>query len=114
RATYEVLLAQLDRYPDLGCDVDSLSDFSAMNRAVDFMSRLVYDDQGREVINFGKYKGRLCEEVLASEPGYYDWIMKSDFPASTQKAFTTVMERVRSARKAAARAANATEGVANA
>lgn len=116
RATYEVLLAQLDRYPDIGCDVESLSDFSAMNRAVDFMSRLVYDDRGREVINFGKYKGRLCEEVLAAEPGYYDWIMKSDFPASTQKAFTTVMERVRSARKAASRAAcsNANEGVGNA
>lgn len=100
RATYEVLLAQLERYPDLGTDVESLSEFSAMNRSVDFVGRLVLDDKGREVINFGKYKGRLAEEVLSIEPGYYDWIMKSDFPSSTQKAFTVVMERVLNNRKA--------------
>lgn len=102
RATYEVLQAQLDRYPDLANDVKSLSEFSAMNKAVDFMGRLVYDDQGREIINFGKYKGRIAEEVLRNDPSYYDWLMKGDFPASTQKAFTKVMERVRAARKAAA------------
>lgn len=99
RATYEVLLAQLDRYPDIGSDVDALSEFSAMNRSVDFMGRLVYDDKGREVINFGKHKGRLAEDVLTSEPSYYDWIMKSDFPASTQKAFTAIMNRIRAGRR---------------
>lgn len=103
RATMEVLLAQIARYPDIGNDVERLSEFSAMNKAVDFLGRLVYDDRGREVINFGKHKGRLAEEVLAEEPGYYDWIMKSDFAASTQKAFTAVMERVRNARKSSGR-----------
>lgn len=112
RATYEVLLAQIDRYPDIGCDVDALSEFSAMNHSVDFVGRLVYDDKGREVINFGKYKGRLAEEILTIEPGYYDWIMKSDFPASTQKAFTAVMERVKATKKAVSRPAR--EGVSHA
>lgn len=100
RATYEVLQAQLDRYPDLGNDVEALSDFSSMNRAVDFMARLVYDDQGREVINFGKHKGKLAEEVLYVEPSYYDWIEHSDFPHSTKNAFKAVMERVRARRQA--------------
>ena len=113
RATYEVLLAQIDRYPDIGSDVKTLSEFSAMNKAVDFVGRLIYDDNGREVINFGKYKGRLAEEVLTVEPSYYDWIMRSDFASSTQKAFTAVMDRVKAARNTSS-IPEAAEGSANA
>lgn len=99
RATLDVLMAQLEKYPDLATDVDGLSKFSAMNDAVDFMGRLVRDSRGREIVNFGKHKGKPAEEVLAQEPSYYDWIMNGDFAHSTKKAFTAIMERVR-ARKA--------------
>lgn len=95
RATLDVLLAQVEHYDDLADDIDGLSKFSAMNDAVDFMARLVRDDKGREVINFGKFKGRLAEEVLRTEPSYYDWVMRGDFPHSTKKAFTAVMERIK-------------------
>ena len=67
-ATVEVLLAQMERYTDLPEDIDALSEFASNNRQVDFCGRLIYDDQNREVINFGKYKGRLAEEVLRQDP----------------------------------------------
>lgn len=97
-ATYEVLKAQLDRYPDLENDIDALADFSAMNKNVDFMGRLVYDDKGREIINFGKHKGHPAEEVLAKEPGYYDWIMKGDFPRNTKECFRRINDKMRAAK----------------
>lgn len=103
RATYEVLKAQLDRYDDLSPEVDMLSDFSTQNKNVDFMGRLIYDSKGREMINFGKYKGRACEEVLAVDPGYYSWVMKGDFAHNTKDAFTKVMLRVKSEAKNAKR-----------
>lgn len=93
-ATYEVLKAQLDKYPDLENNIDSLADFSAMNRNVDFMGRLVYDDAGREIINFGKHKGHAAEDVLRREPGYYDWVMKGDFSRNTKDCFRTIRDRV--------------------
>ncbi|MEF9950766.1 MAG: 3'-5' exonuclease, partial [Mucinivorans sp.] len=70
-ATYNVLLAQLDRYDDLQGDVDFLADYSKMGNFVDFAGRIVLDDQGTEVFNFGKYKGRAVVEVFRREPSYY-------------------------------------------
>lgn len=92
-ATYEVLKAQLDCYEDLPNDIEALSEFSSQNRNVDFMGRLIYDEQRREVINFGKYKGRLAEEVLKNDPGYYSWIMQGDFTKNTKDAFTRIRLR---------------------
>ncbi|GAD05446.1 DNA polymerase III subunit epsilon [Porphyromonas crevioricanis] len=91
RATYEVLMAQLDRYPEeLQNDIPFLAEFSAHNRNVDFAGRMVYNDAGEAVINFGKYKGCKATEVLAKDPGYYGWIMQSDFPLDTKNAFTRI------------------------
>lgn len=88
RATYEVLMAQLDRYPDLENDVQALADFSTQQRNADLAGRIIYDDKGRETINFGKYKGRDAVEVLRKDAGYYDWVMKSDFASNTKAVFT--------------------------
>ena len=95
RATYEVLKAQLDHYDDLPNDISYLSEYSAQNRNVDFMGRLVYDVKHREVVNFGKYKGRLAEEVLRADPSYYNWIMQGDFSQNTKDAFTAVRLRMK-------------------
>lgn len=95
RATYEVLMAQLDKYDDLPNDMEELSKFSQQGRNVDFMSRLVYNDNNEEVINFGKYKGRLAAEVLQKDPGYYDWIMKGDFAQNTKDCFTRIKLRLK-------------------
>ena len=90
RATLEVLKAQVDRYDDLPNDIEGLADFSSQNKNVDFMGRLVYNEKKEEVINFGKYKGRLAREVLAKDPSYYNWIMNGDFSQNTKDCFTRI------------------------
>lgn len=90
QATYEVLLAQIERYDELSGEVDELAKFSSQNANVDLMGRLVYDEKGREVINFGKYKGQPAADVLAKDPGYYSWILQGDFPSDTKRAFTRI------------------------
>ena len=92
-ATYEVLKAQFDRYPELENDVNFLSKYSSFTNNVDFAGRMVYNEKGQEVINFGKYKGRLVEEVLKSDPSYYAWIMNGDFPLNTKKMLTEIRLR---------------------
>ncbi|MBQ6745602.1 MAG: ribonuclease H-like domain-containing protein [Bacteroidaceae bacterium] len=93
RATYEVLKAQLDKYPDLQNDMKFLSDYSSFTKNVDFAGRMVYDDNGAEVFNFGKYKGQLVKDVLAKDPGYYSWILNSDFTLNTKAALTRIRLR---------------------
>ena len=95
RATLEVLKAQLDHYDDLPNDIEELSKFSQQGRSVDFMSRLVYNDNNQEVINFGKYKGQLAEDVLRRDPSYYDWILKGDFSQNTKDCFTRIRLRLK-------------------
>lgn len=95
RATFEVLQAQLEKYQDLPDSVEGLAEFSSANRNVDLAGRLIYDDQKREVINFGKYKGRLAEEVLRKDMGYFGWIMNGDFPQNTKDAFTRIKSRIK-------------------
>lgn len=92
-ATYEILMAQLDRYPELKNDINFLSDYSSFTNNVDFAGRMVYNDKGEEVINFGKYKGRLVEEVLKTDPSYYAWIMNGDFSLNTKKMLTEIKLR---------------------
>jgi DNA polymerase-3 subunit epsilon len=89
-ATYEVLQAQLDRYPNLENDIGKLAEFSAHNRNVDFAGRIVYNEDDVEVFNFGKYKGKPVREVLQSDPGYFGWMMNGDFPLYTKKVLTTI------------------------
>ncbi len=93
RATYEVLKAQLDRYPDLENDVDALAEFSARGETVDYAGRIVYDDKGVEVFGFGKYRGKSVAEVFEREPSYYSWMMEGDFPLYTKKVITEIRMR---------------------
>ncbi len=92
-ATYEVLKAQLDRYPTLENDVNALAEFSARGETVDYAGRIVYDSKGNEVFGFGKYKGRLVSEVFATDPSYYTWMMNGDFPLYTKKVITEIRFR---------------------
>jgi DNA polymerase-3 subunit epsilon len=93
RATYEILEAQLDRYPDLTNDVDELAKYSSHNRNADFLGRIVYDSEDMEVFNFGKYKGQRVADVLKKDPGYYGWMMNGAFPLYTKKILTAIKLR---------------------
>ena len=93
KATYEILQAQLDKYPDLQNDISFLSSYSSYNNNADFAGRIIYNSNGEEVINFGKYKGELAATVLKNDTGYYDWIMKGDFTLNTKQVFTKIKLR---------------------
>jgi len=92
-ATYEILLAQLERYPDLDNTIKELSEFSTRKKSVDFAGFMVFNKEGKEAFSFGKHKGRLVEDVLQSEPGYYNWIQNADFPLYTKKVLTAIKLR---------------------
>lgn len=95
-ATYEVLCAQLDKHSnELENSVDFLSEFSSRGKTADFAGRIGYDENGVEIITFGKHKGKSVEEVFRKEPSYYDWIMNGDFPAYTKKIFTEIKLRLK-------------------
>jgi DNA polymerase-3 subunit epsilon len=87
-ATYEIFNAQMQRYSDLkDKDIDYLHKFTNLYNTVDLAGRLVYDENGREIINFGKHKGKYVMDVFQSEPSYYDWIMRGDFSRDTKSVF---------------------------
>ena len=97
RATYEVLCAQLDHYPEtLQNDIDFLADYSRMNRNVDFAGRIVMDDNNVEIFNFGKYKGQSVAAVLRRDPSYFTWMMQGDFPLNTKQVLTEIALRSKS------------------
>ena len=87
-ATFEVLSAQLDRYEILKNDIDFLSELSSISKNVDLAGRIVFNEKGEEVFNFGKYKGRKVQEIFSTEPSYYDWMMKGDFASNTKTVIT--------------------------
>lgn len=92
-ATYEILKAQLDRYPDLENDIEKLSSFSAFNNNADLAGRIVFNEQNIEVFNFGKHKGKPVAQVFREEPSYYSWMMNGDFPLNTKQVLTAIKLR---------------------
>ncbi len=112
RATYEVLKSQLDRYENTEWedksgnksipvvnDVEALHRFTNLSRPVDFAGRMVFNEDGQEVFNFGKHKGKAVEEVFGIEPSYYSWMMQGDFPLYTKKCVETIWLRFREKQK---------------
>ena len=91
-ATYEILEAQVNKYKDLGSTVDSILKVIGEDQIVDFARRFIFEN-GVEVFNFGKYKGKSVAEVLKSEPQYYDWMMRGDFPQHTKQKLTEIYTR---------------------
>jgi DNA polymerase-3 subunit epsilon len=106
KATYQVLLAQLDRYKDqifedkqgnistpVVNDVEGLHKFTNLHNPVDFAGRMVYNEKGEEVINFGKHKGKTVEHIFDTEPSYYAWMKQGDFPLYTKKKLDEIWNR---------------------
>ena len=89
-ATYEVLLSQLDRYPDLENNVKKLSEFSRRKQSLDFAGFIAIDEDGEPIFSFGKHKGKKVDQVLEKEPGYFGWILNADFPLYTKKVLTQI------------------------
>jgi DNA polymerase III subunit epsilon len=92
-ATYEILKAQLDRYPELTNDMKTLSEFTTRKKSLDFAGFIGLNDKGQEIFTFGKHKGSLIDDVLEKEPGYFGWIQNADFPLYTKKVLTSIKLR---------------------
>ena len=105
-ATYEVLLAQLDKYENVEIEdkagkklipvvnnVDALHQFTYLTKNVDLAGRIIFNDKGVEFFNFGKHTGKAVEDVLKTEPSYYSWMMNGDFPLYTKKMLTSIKLR---------------------
>lgn len=117
-ATYRVLQGELDMYApgkqeeperQLNNDMNELAEFSKLNNNVDFAGRIIWkemkdangnvltDSEGnprmQEVFNFGKYKGWSVAEVLNRDPGYFSWMLSSDFTYNTKQVLTRIRLR---------------------
>jgi len=92
-ATYEVLVAQIERYDELENNVSFLSEFSRRTNNADLMGRIVFNEENIEVFNFGKHKGTPVSEVLERDLSYYKWMMNGDFPLYTKKVLTAIKLR---------------------
>lgn len=93
-ATYEILLAQLDKYKDIENTVDALSEYSTHGKRADFAGFILVNDKEEEIFSFGKYKGRTVVEVFKENPGYNAWIQNADFPLYTKKVLREIKERM--------------------
>lgn len=106
-ATYEIFLAQLERYKDaeytdekgnvskpIVNDIPALSEFSKSRQWADLEGRIGIQN-GVEVFNFGKHKGKPVREVFAVEPSYYSWMMNGDFSMSTKKVITRIYQNMK-------------------
>jgi DNA polymerase-3 subunit epsilon len=90
QATYDVLLAQIERYENLTHNIEQLHEISGQSNNVDLAGRMVYTDKKIAVFNFGKHKGRPVQDIFKSEPAYYQWMMDNDFPLETKRKLTKI------------------------
>ena len=95
RATWEIIQAQITRYPQLKNTIDELGKVSGQNNLVDLAGRMIYNAERKEVFNFGKHKNKLVEEVFSKEPGYYQWMMDNDFSLDTKRRLTKIKLRMK-------------------
>jgi DNA polymerase-3 subunit epsilon len=97
-ATKEVLLAQLEKYKDLEDNISFLAQFSRVgeNELSDFAGRIAKNKKNEAIYNFGKHKGKTILQVATEEPGYYGWMMSSNFPLFTKKVLKQEMEKIKS------------------
>src|SRR5690606_1409259 len=104
-ATLDVFEAQVERYQGeeiedlqgkkVGIFTNDMKKIHEMvnEKMVDLAGRFVFNSQGQEIFNFGKHKGKTIEQALKEEPGYYEWMMKGDFPLDTKRKLTQVKLR---------------------
>jgi DNA polymerase-3 subunit epsilon len=107
-ATYEVFLAQIEKYKSVEIEtkdgklitpihnnINTMATYISDNKSVDLVGRIVLNEKGIEVFNFGKYKDKSIEEVFKKEPSYYHWMMQGDFTHYTKKIITQIMLRTK-------------------
>ena len=96
KATYEILISQLERYEQLENNVSYLSDYSRLGeKYVDLAGFIRYNKDGKEVLSFGKYKGITLEKIWNENPGYFSWINQADFPLFTKNVMNNFANKMK-------------------
>jgi DNA polymerase-3 subunit epsilon len=95
-ATWEILCAQLNRYPQLEPTVEHLQKISGQDDRADLAGRMVYGADGEVYFNFGKHKGKKVKQVMRDEPSYYEWMMNGEFSLQTKQVLTRIRLSLRS------------------
>jgi DNA polymerase-3 subunit epsilon len=102
QATMDVLLAQVERYENqpvtdalgkkIGMITNSAEALSQLTSSelVDLAGRMIRNERGEAVFNFGKHKGKTVLNVFKAEPAYYDWMMNGDFALDTKRWLTKI------------------------
>ncbi|MFN6038267.1 MAG: exonuclease domain-containing protein [Bacteroidota bacterium] len=111
-ATFEVFCSQLEKYKEVQQidpngnkyfpvrnDMKAISELSTRTKNVDLAGRIVYNDKGQEVFNFGKYKDKPVTEVFERDSGYYSWMMNGDFPSYTKRIITKIRLEMKGQKK---------------
>lgn len=104
-ASMEVLLAQITKYDgqpvtdisgkkigEIKNDMETLSKLIS-DDMVDLAGRMIKNEKGEEIFNFGKHKNKKVTQVFKEEPAYYDWMMNGDFPQDTKRKLTEIKLR---------------------
>lgn len=106
RATAEILERQLEVYEGVNYeesegvieiapivnDMEKLHEFTNFKGQLDYSGRIVLNENNIPIFNFGKYQNQSVLEVLKTNPGYYDWFMKSEFPTDSKKVLQKIKE----------------------
>ena len=100
QASMEVLIAQIEKYEGrevtdglerkvgmIKNDMETLAKLVG-DDLVDLAGRMIRNDKGEVIFNFGKHKSKLVDKIFKEEPAYYDWMMNGDFPLDTKRKLT--------------------------
>lgn len=122
RATYEVLKSQIKKYEGVDFEdkygelskpvinnVKALHQFTNLQSPVDFAGRIIYNEDGVEVFNFGKHKGKSVTDIFDVEPSYYAWMQNGDFPLYTKKVLEVLWNAHRNSKREPAAAKTISE-----
>jgi DNA polymerase III subunit epsilon len=105
-ATYEILDTIIQKHAgevirDEGrrLDFTITNDMEALeaitrNNNIDLAGRMVLNDKGEAIINFGKHAGKPVLDVLKTEPSFYDWMQKGEFSLDTKRRLTEIRLRM--------------------
>ena len=101
-AAMDVLMNQVVRYENqpvtdpmgkkigtIANDMNVLGDLS-QSGLYDLAGRMIRNEKGEVIFNFGKHRMRSVSQVLREEPSYYDWMMNGDFALDTKRKLTEI------------------------
>ena len=92
-ATKDVFEAQLEKYPDLEPNIEFSSEYSSRNKSADYAGKIIFNQNNKECLSFGKHKDKEVEEIFKNDPSYIDWMINQDFPPLTKKVLLDIINR---------------------